>query len=347
MNYYRKKNLYPTVYISFIVIMIWTLNFTGCSKDNKSIGLNPKISIVNAPSDIVTLGAFYLEEEISKASKGQIAPKVYHSGVLSGGKGIAEIEMCQQGSIEIHITTTAYLANLVPITSIVSLPFLFRDIEQVIGLVKSKSPVLEKINKELNKKNLNIIAWWPRGFRQLTNSKRPIKMIEDLKGLKFRVMNNPLFVDNINAMGANPVPMEWSEVYNALQLSTIDGQENAEDVIFANKLFETQKYMTVWDYSTDIEVVMVNLKWWNNLTSDQRKLIQDVADSSIDYQVKLLIKNTNDLRKLIADNGIEIYYLPEEDKKAFREAVTPVWKKYEKTFTKSLLDDFLNEVKKF
>ena len=139
------------------ILLIILLLFFSCSRSDKSDVLKPKISLVNSPTDILTYGANYLAEEIGKESNGTIKPKVFHSGILSGGKGQAEIEMCQQGSIEIHITSTAYMANMVPKASVVSLPFLFRDVDQVVGLAKSKSTALETINKELNKINLNIL----------------------------------------------------------------------------------------------------------------------------------------------------------------------------------------------
>jgi TRAP-type transport system periplasmic protein len=306
-----------------------------------------KISVVNAPEDIVTVGAYYLAKEIQNKSDNRFQTKVYHSGVLSGGKGEAEIEMCQQGSIEMHITSTAYLANLVPKTSVVSLPFLFRDIDQVAALAKSKSHALDSINTELHAKNLHIIAWWPRGFRQLTNSRQPVKVIGDMQGLKLRVMNNPLYTDNMKAMMANPVPMAWGEVYNALQLKTIDGQENAEDVIYSSKLFEAQAYMTVWDYSVDFEVVLVNLDWWSDLKDEDRIMIQSVADASVAFEEDLLRKNTSLLRSKIQDEGVEIYYLAPEDKAKFREAVKPVWDKYEMVFGKPFLDSFLVELEKY
>ncbi|MFC2124034.1 TRAP transporter substrate-binding protein [Bacteroidota bacterium] len=352
MNYLREwrikeivKILGLAIYYKILIIIL--ILFISCSPSNKSDVLKPKISLVNSPTDILTYGANYLAEEISTESNGKIKPKVFHSGILSGGKGKAEIEMCQLGSIEIHITSTAYLANLVPKASIFSLPFLFRDIDQVVGLAKSKSLVLETINKELNEKKLHIIAWWPRGFRQLTNSRRPVRNLEDIQGLKLRVMNNPLFVDNMNVMGANPVPMAWGEVYNGLQLKTIDGQENAEDVIYSTKLYEAQLYLTIWDYSTDIEIVMVNLDWWNNLSPEHRKIIQNVADASVTYQVDLLKKNTEDLRNKIEEKGMELYYLTDVEKEQFSEAVKPVWTKYEVTFTKPFLDAFLAEVDKY
>ena len=331
--------------INVLVVLVYS--FSGCTSTDHIKDLRPKISLVNSPTDILTYGANYLAEEIEKKSEGVIKPKVYHSGVLSGGKGVAEIEMCQQGTIEIHITSTAYLSNLVQKASIVSLPFLFRDIEQVIGLSKSNSKSLQTIDKELNAKNLHIIAWWPRGFRQLTNSKRPVQEFEDIKGMKLRVMNNPLYVDNMSAMGANPVPMAWGEVYNGLQLKTIDGQENAEDVIYSSRLYEAQKYMTIWDYSTDIEVVLVNLAWWNRIPEDHRRIIQNVADASVEYQVGLLKKNTEELRQKIEEEGMEIYHLTMEEKAPFMEAVRPVWEKYEKVFTKPFLDTFLMELEEY
>jgi len=337
---YHYRNL---TWITFLLV------FWGCGastdRDQKPVPL--KISVVNAPEDIVTIGADYLAKEIQGKSDNRFQTKVYHSGVLSGGKGEAEIEMCQQGSIEIHVTSTAYLANLVPKTSVLSLPFLFRDMDQVVALAKSKSPALDSINRELNVKDLHIIAWWPRGFRQLTNSRQPVQKIEDLRGMKLRVMNNPLYTDNIKAMQANPVPMAWGEVYNGLQLKTIDGQENAEDVIYSSKLFEAQKYMTIWDYSVDYEVVLVNLAWWQNLDEEDRDLIQQVADTSVGFEEDLLRKNTILLRKKIADEGMQIHYLADADKARFREAVKPVWEKYETVFGKSFLDAFLAELEKY
>jgi tripartite ATP-independent transporter DctP family solute receptor len=331
---------------SYFLLTFVLLICNACSQQDRNEEIHLKISLVNAPSDIVTMGARFLSEKINEKSIGKIVPKVYHSGVLSGGKGSAEIELCQQGTIEIHITTTAYLANLVTKTSIFSLPFLFHDLDQVIWLTKSKSPTLNTINKELNAKNLHVIAWWPRGFRQLTNSSRPVRTIEDIRGLKFRVMTNQLFVDNMNAMGAHPVPMDWGEVYNALQLKTIDGQENAEDVIYSSRLYEVQQFMTIWDYSTDLEVVLVNFDWWNDLEEDMRNIIQDVADASVDYQVALLQKNTIELRDKITSANVQMYYMESEDKLIFRNAVKPVWEKYASLFGPEFTKSFLEELEK-
>lgn len=335
--------------LRIVLLQLWMILiiiiFCGCAE--KDLVHQPRISLVNSPTDIVTLGAQFLAREINQQSGGEMEPEVYHSGVLSGGKGLAEIEMCQQGSIQIHITSTAYLSNLVPKTSIVSLPFMFRDLDQVVSLVKSNSDALQQINRELNDKNLAIIAWWPRGFRQLTNSRRPVNTLNDISGLKFRVMNNQLFVDNMNAMGAHPVPMEWGEVYNGLQLKTIDGQENAEDVIYSSKLYEIQPFMTIWDYSTDLEVVMVNYQWWQELPNKLRQAIQRSADASIPMQVELLKKNTKELRGKIEEAGVAIHYLSPQAKQAFKASVAPVWEQYQSIFGASFMNEFLSEIRDY
>lgn len=333
--------------ISFVFFIALMATGIQCVREGYNETASLKISLVNAPADILTLGAYFISEEIREQTKGKYVPRVFHSGVLSGGKGSTEIELCQQGTIEIHITTTAYLANLVPKTSVFSLPFLFRDMNQVIGFVKSKNPVLDVINKELHDKKLHVIAWWPRGFRQLTNSRRPVRNLKDIQGLKFRVMTNQLFVDNMNAMGAHPVPMDWGEVYNALQLHTIDGQENAEDVIYSSRLYEVQQYMTIWDYSTDLEVVMVNYDWWNGLDDHIRSVIQQVADASTNYQINLLNRNTIALREKINQENVAMYFMDPEDKLEFKKAVHPVWEKYAQIFGASFMESFLKELEKY
>lgn len=347
-----KRKVY---YISLLLIFVFI--FTACGQtaapkvetkvENPAKPLQFKISLTNAPTDILTLGAQFIEKRVEELSNGTMDPTVHHSGELSGGNGNAEIEMTQQGTIQLHITTNAYLASIEETTSIFSLPFMFSSVDQMIKFVKSDSPVLQKIGQKLEAKNLKVIGWWPRAFRQLTNSKRPVEKLEDVQGLKVRVMNNPLYVDTMTAMKANPVPMAMGEVYNALQLKTIDGQENGETTTYARKLQEVQPYMTVWDYSTDIEIVLVNMQWWNGLTDKQREIIQKAVNESVDYEADLLNKSTEEARKKIADSGVKISVVGKAEKERFREAVQPVWKKYEGVFGKELMDEFIKEAAKY
>jgi TRAP-type C4-dicarboxylate transport system substrate-binding protein len=141
--------------------------------------------------------------------------------------------------------------------------------------------------------------------------------------------------------------MEWGEVYNGLQLKTIDGQENAEDVIYSSRLYEIQPFMTVWDYSTDLEVVMVNYQWWMGLSPELKNEIQASADASLSMQVELLRKNTEELRRKIAEHGVTIHHMDSEVKQEFKASVKPVWEKYEQVFGSGFMNEFLDEIKSY
>jgi tripartite ATP-independent transporter DctP family solute receptor len=307
-----------------------------------------RISLVNLPGDILVDGAEWMGKKITEYSNGSIAPKVYHSGVLSGTNGQAEIEMTQQGTIQMEITSTAYLDNMVPQISVVSLPFMFKNLDQVIAFTDAKPPVLDQIGKLLEAKNLKIVAWWPRGFRQLTNSKHPVRNLQDLKDMRVRVMTSKIYTDTMNTLGAKPVPMAVGEVYNALQLKTIDAQENSETVIYANKYMEVQKYISIWDYSTDLEVVMVNLPWWNKLTTEQRAVLERVAKESVQFQAGLVRKEVKERREyLTTKGGMSMNLIDDQARAAMKKAVEPVWQNYEKMYGKQFVDDFKATVNKY
>ncbi|MFZ7120214.1 MAG: TRAP transporter substrate-binding protein [Eubacteriaceae bacterium] len=329
-----------------LILTIVLLIFLSIPLNIFSQELTFKISHVNSQSDIVNLGAIYIRDRIIELSEGKISPKVYPEGVLSGGKGLAEIEMCQQGSIEMEITTTAYLGNLEQTMSIFSLPFLFNNIDQLITFVKSGTPAEFEISSRLEKSGLKVLGYWPRNFRQLTNSKRPVKILDDVKGLKIRTMDDPLYVDTINLLGANAVPIAFGELYTALQLGTVDGQENAEVTTYTNSLHEVQDFLTVWDYSVDLEPVLVNIQWWSNLPKESQTIIEQAVRESIDYESDLVKKSAQEYREKIENSGVEIHILSYEQKEILREEVKPIWEKYREIFGSDLLDDLVKTLDK-
>jgi TRAP-type C4-dicarboxylate transport system substrate-binding protein len=161
-------------------------------------------------------------------------------------------------------------------------------------------------------------------------------------------MTSKIYTDTMNTLGAKPVPMAVGEVYNALQLKTIDGQENSETVIFANKYMEVQKYISVWDYSTDLEVVMVNLPWWNKLTPEQRAVLERVAKESVLFQAGLVRKEVKERREfLTTKGGMTMNVVDDQARAAMKKAVEPVWQNYEKMYGQKFVDDFRAAVNKY
>jgi tripartite ATP-independent transporter DctP family solute receptor len=335
------------VYFALAALLVFGLAFTA--KPLHAAGpLQMRISLVNLPPDILVEGAEWMGKKITEYSNGSIVPKVYHSGVLSGTNGAAEIEMTQQGTIQLEITSSAYLDSMVPQTSVVSLPFMFKSLDQEIAFADAKPPILDEIGKRLETKNLKVIAWWPRGFRQLTNSRQPVRNLQDLKDMRIRVQTSKIYTDVMNALGAKPVPMAIGEVYNALQLKTIDGQENAETVIFANKYMEVQKYLSIWDYATDFEVVMVNLPWWNKLTPEQRAVLERVAKESVQFEAGLVKKDVKERREyLTTKGGMQMNVVDAQAREAMKRAVEPVWRDYTKIYGQKFVDDFKTAVNKY
>jgi tripartite ATP-independent transporter DctP family solute receptor len=147
-------------------------------------------------------------------------------------------------------------------------------------------PIGDKIRNKLQEKGLVGLAYWENGFRNLTNSKRAINSMEDLQGVKLRVMQNNVFLTSFQTLGANAIPMAFSELFSALETKTVDGQENPFNTILSSKFYEVQKYMTVTNHVYSPWIVTVSKKWWDQLSKDEQKVLMDAAKVSRDFERK-------------------------------------------------------------
>ena len=174
------------------------------------------------------------------------------------------------------------------------------------------------------------LAYAERGFRNLTNSKRPVLAPADVKGLKIRVMQNPVYIDLFNTLGANAVPMAWAEALTALQQGTIDGQENPVNVAYAFKLFETQKYFSMTRHTYAPALFVMSLDVFNkNFTPETQKILVDAAKEAAAHQRNWIAENEARQLKEIEAKGMQISY---PDLAPFREAAKPVYLKYSDRF---------------
>ena len=166
--------------------------------------------------------------------------------------------------------------------AIVDFPFLFADGKEVDAILDGK--VGKMLADKLPEKGLINLGYFDLGFRQITNSKRPIKTAEDIVGLKLRVIQSPIYIDTFNALGANAVPMPFTEVYTALEQKIIDGQENPVAVIETSKLNEVQKFMTVSNHMYNPQSLMASKKVWDRLSQEERDLLQSAAYEARTWQ---------------------------------------------------------------
>lgn len=207
----------------------------------------------------------YVEEK----TKGRVEVQIYPASQLGGEE--RAFQDVQQGVIQIASLASNNAAVFAPSLYVIDLPYLFRTNQEGWA-------ILDKYWDELNAKTIKesgnrIIGWLDLGYRHVCNSKRPIRTIEDLKGLKIRVPNNPVMINTFRAWGCEPTPLAWDETFNALQQKVVDGQENSYVVFASNKFEEVQKYMTELRYKLQIIVMVVNDTWLKKQPADIQQAI--------------------------------------------------------------------------
>lgn len=198
----------------------------------------------------------------------------------------------------------------------------------------------QKLMELVRSKGIEPLAFGESGYRQITNSKRPILTPEDLNGLKIRTPSMEAMVATYKEFGGDPTVMNFSEVFTSLQQGVIDGQENPLPIILNSKLYEVQKYLTVWNYMYDPIVFGVNKKLYDSLDADTQKLLRETAQEAAKYQIELNRKENEEVLAQLKEKGMEVVELTPEQIKAFQEKVQPVIDKYEGIIGKDLLDAF-------
>ena len=251
---------------------------------NASCKVTLNLSTPDPDSSSITVAAKEFAKAVGEKSKGEIEIKVYPNGSLYGADPGAAVKQLGAGTIDMLLLSTSLYANFQPKFTVMSIPYLFDNTDQFLKYLNGPQGL--ELLKDVEKMGIKGLGLWTRSFRQITNSKRPIQGPEDLKGLKLRVPNNPLWVEFFKAAGATPTPMAFGEVYNALQLNTIDGQENPVDVPMSAKFYEVQKYITISNHMADAWVAAINKAKFEKLPADQQKLLTDAVKEFQAWKLK-------------------------------------------------------------
>ncbi len=246
--------------------------------------------------------------------------------------------MLMSGSTDITFHSNIIYSVMDERFGVISLPFLINDTETADKVLSGDGG--EAINKILLEKNIIGLGFGENGFRQVTNSKKPIESPADMSGLKIRIPGIKMFISLYKALGADPITMNFGEVFTALQQGTIDGQENPTDVISSSKINEVQKYMTVWDYSYDSIIFGMNKDKFESFSSEDQQIIRDAAKEACEYQRQINREKAETQTQEFIDGGMQVNKLTDEQKAAFKEAVQSVYTEYEPIMGKDLIDAF-------
>jgi tripartite ATP-independent transporter DctP family solute receptor len=230
-----------------------------------------KLSIPDPANSSVGAFANKFAELVADKSGSSVKFEVYPDGVLFGRDQNAAINMLEDGGLDALILSTSVFASFEPRMNAISLPYLFSNYEEFIGYLNGAPG--QKLLNSLDRMNIVGLSLAIRTLRSITNSRGPIAVPADLKGLKIRVPNNNLWVDFFGALGADPTPMNFSEVYTALQLKTIDAQENPVEVPLSNKFYEVQGYLSLTNHIADSFGIFMNKDVWGKFDADTQKLL--------------------------------------------------------------------------
>jgi tripartite ATP-independent transporter DctP family solute receptor len=282
-----------------------------------------KFATQNPKGHPIVDGMERFAELVTAKSGGKLKINLFPGGVLgSDGQAISSV---QGGTLEMHVGNAGIMAAQVKEFGVFDFPFMFASATEADTVVDG--PFGKMMLAKLDSKGMHGLAFWELGFRQITNSRRPLTKVDDIAGLKLRVIPNAINVDWVTALGANPVPMSFNEVYAAMESKAIDGHENPFTVIDANKLHEVQKYVAVTNHQYNVQAVIVSKKLWDTLSGSEQKILTDAAVEASTYQRKSSREKAVAAVQNLKKNGMQVTEFNAAEQARFREKMKPVIEK--------------------
>ncbi len=299
------------------------LAFSGCGGPDKAergeFKAQLKLASLTPMSHTYNQGASKFAELVKERSQGRIQVTVYPDGQL--GKGERELlEAVQQGTIDVYVGSTGPIGGFNLGIGILDIPFLFNDYGHVDRVLDG--PIGQRLLDDLEKAQFKALAFWENGFRNLTNSRRAVRVPDDARGLKIRTMENKMHMAAWAAVGANPVPMAFGEVYGALQQKILDGQENPVAVIHSVKLNEVQQFLSLTQHVYSPAVLIVSLKTWQSIPKADQEMLLNTAREVASYQRGLGRDVEERQIAELSERGMSVEKTI--DKAAWRSAMQPV-----------------------
>ena len=279
------------------------------------------------------LGSLKFKELVEQRTNGAVKVEVFPSNQL--GNDRETTEFLQIGSVQAALIPTAKLSLFAPALQLPDLPFFFPTREATYAFLDSE--VGDTLLSQLEKKGMRGAAFWESGFKQFTANKE-LGSPEDFKGMKFRVMESPILIEQFKTLGANPVPIDFGETYNALQLKVVDGQENPLVSIVRMRFYEVQSNMLISNHGYLAYAFLFSKRWLEKQPADIQKILLEAAKEVATFQREETVRREQAFIKTIEDSGCKVSYLTPEQKKAFAEATLSVQDKFESSIGNELME---------
>ena len=282
------------------------------------------------------LGVEKFAELVKQKSGGKLTVKPFPGGAL--GPDLQTVSAMQGGTVEMTVMNASLLAANAKEMTVLDFPYLFANAQEADAVIDG--PVGKKLLDKLQAKGLVGLAYWDLGFRQMHFRKQAVAKADDLKGVKMRVIPTPIYIDFMNALGANAISMPFTETYTALEQGAIDGMTNPLLNILDGKYNEVTKYLTITNHMYTPQAVLVSKKFWDKLSADEKKILQDAATETTVYQRRVAREEAAKVLVEAKKKGMIVTELPPEEIAKLRERSKPVIEKY----TREVGPEFVAEV---
>ncbi len=290
-------------------------------------------------TDPYAIGARDFKSAVEKATNGQVQVQLYPNRQLGDEKQM--IEGMRFGTVDAAVITNAVIAQIEPSFQVNDLPFLFSNAAQAQKVLDG--PVGQELAARLAKKGILTLGYMEGGFRQMLNNKKPVTTPDDVKGVKYRVMQNPTFIDMFNSMGGAAVPMAWGETFTAVQQGTVDGLEIPVAVIDSAKYFEVTKFLSLTNHTYSMIALLISKRAFDKLTPEQRKAVVEAGKVATAEQRKTVAQNELNLIDGLKKKGMTVNAIG--DTAQFRQSVAPMYEKAKSAVGDDLMKQVMEAVK--
>ncbi|ATF75053.1 TRAP transporter substrate-binding protein [Pasteurella multocida] len=286
-------------------------------------------------SDTQHEAAKKFNELLKEKTKGEIKLSLFPDSTL--GNAQTMISAVRGGTIDLEMSGSPNFSGLVPKLNVIDIPFIFQNREHAYAVLDGE--IGQGLLKELEAQGLKGLAFWEVGFRSFTNSKHPVKTPDDIKGLKVRTNQNPMYIQAFSILGANPVPMPLSELYTALETRAVDAQEHPVGIVWSAKLYEVQKHLSLTNHGYTPLIVVMNKAKFDGLSPALQSAILEAAKEAGAYQRKLNLDNEQGIIEKMQKAGIQV--IETVDTKPFKAAIES---EVRKAFIEKNGDDLVKQI---
>jgi TRAP-type transport system periplasmic protein len=301
-----------------------------------------KFALASPDTHPAAVGMKKFAEAVAAKSGGKMKVNLFFNSAL--GSDQAVVSAIKGGTVEMAVMNSGILASEAKELAIFDFPFLFANEKESDAIVDG--PVGKKLHEKLEEKGIIGLSYWELGYRHITNSKRPLNTVADIEGLKLRVIPNPINVAWVKALGANPTPMPFPEVYGGLEQKAIDGQENPIGVIAANKFWEVQKHIALTNHQYNPQSVIFSKKVWDTLTPAEKKILDDSADEAAKGQRDASRAAVAANLDLLKKNGMTVTVFSPAEVAKLRDKMKPVITQFSANVGEATVNEMMAELAK-